>query len=90
MQPSFTYTPCSQMHLNFLYFLSPINFMSSYIFIFHQAIWKMHLNFEIYSCTVNNFFTLLYTFKKNRFAIYFQKIDGALPAKHHLLLPHDL
>jgi multisubunit Na+/H+ antiporter MnhC subunit len=88
MQPSFTYTPCSQMHLNFLYFLSPINFMSSYIFIFHQSIWKMHLNFQIYSCTVNNFFTLLYTLKKNRFAIYFQKIDGALPANPHLLLPH--
>jgi hypothetical protein len=33
-------------------------------------------------------FSLLYTFKKYMFAIYFQKIDGALPAKRHLLLPH--
>jgi len=30
--------------------------------------------------------SLLYTFKKYMFAIYFQKIDGA--AKGHLLLPH--
>jgi hypothetical protein len=29
---------------------------------------------------INNFFTLLYTFKKIRFAIYFQKLNVALPA----------
>jgi hypothetical protein len=33
--------------LKFLYYLSLINFVSSYIFIFHQSIWKMHLNFQI-------------------------------------------
>jgi hypothetical protein len=32
--------------------------------------------------------SLLYTFKKYMFAIYFQKIDGAMPAKCHLIFPH--
>jgi hypothetical protein len=67
MQASFTNA------FKFLYFLSPFNFMSSYIFIFHQSIWQMHLNFKIYSSTFNKFVAcyilsknicLLYTFKK--------------------------
>ena len=59
MQASFTNA------FKFVYFLSPFNFMSSYIFIFHQSIWKMHLNFQIYSSTVNKFVLSYILSKKN-------------------------
>jgi hypothetical protein len=61
----------------FLYFLSPSNFMSLYIFIFHQSIWKMHLNFQIYSSIVNKF-VLSYILSKNKCVLYTLKKNMVL------------
>ena len=73
MQVSFTYTPCSQMHLNF-YISYLLLILCHHIFLsFTSPYGKKQLNFQIYSSTINKFLPcyilskklgLLYTFQK--------------------------
>jgi hypothetical protein len=80
--------------LNFLYFLSPINFMSSYIFnvIIYFYLSPVHIEnafkFPNLILHCQKIYYFLIYFKKKMFVIYFPKLDGARLANRHLLLPH--